>query len=308
MTKISIVNWTSSSSFKIQLQLVMIRSLVPSRSLPLFRAVGSVRYNFSHRPISPFAQDESLLKRYDNVLLQAASKDTISATTATVDTENTLLTLQHPSKLVQLNEHILQNPAKEFIIKTKCLDTSVFKMNLVTRMLKNMTINQAINQLSFSKKKPAKWILQRLLSLKSVHATRVYGVQDPNRLEIVQTWCLKGKYYKDIRIHGRGRAGAMRHPSAFSRFKIREIPLGIPMSTKLDGTRDLSEFENIWARLKRNQLRVPLLGKDRVPFHRMPWLKLPYKYLTSDRWVNPKYPSASSWFILSPFQQALHVI
>ncbi len=157
---------------------------------------------------------------------------------------------------------------------------------MVVHKLKGLPVKQAIKQLEVDKKRPAIPVKQTLKRIKAAfeHNHEV----DPERLEIVRTWIGKGLYFKDTRLHARGKRGRIHHPSAHVKLEVRYIPTEIEFNADKLPVR--SDFEKIWDRLRRNKLLHPFPEKKRILFHRTPWNALKFKYLEKPNWTNPKYP------------------
>ncbi|XP_053319124.1 39S ribosomal protein L22, mitochondrial [Spea bombifrons] len=82
------------------------------------------------------------------------------------------------------------------------------KMWYLAKLVRGMSIDQAIAQLEFSDKKGAKIMKEVLLEAQEL-AVRNYNVEYQSNLYIAESFSNKGKYLKRIRYHGRGMFGIM---------------------------------------------------------------------------------------------------
>ncbi|XP_075066229.1 large ribosomal subunit protein uL22m [Mixophyes fleayi] len=85
---------------------------------------------------------------------------------------------------------------------------SMDKMWYLAKLIKGMSIDQAIAQMEFSDKKGAKIIKEILLEAQDM-AVRNHNVEYKSNLYVADSFSNKGTYMKRIRIHGRGRFGIM---------------------------------------------------------------------------------------------------
>ncbi|XP_018426617.1 PREDICTED: 39S ribosomal protein L22, mitochondrial [Nanorana parkeri] len=82
------------------------------------------------------------------------------------------------------------------------------KLWYLAKLIKGMSIDQAIAQLEFSDKKGAKIMKEVLLEAQEL-AVRSHHVEYKSNLHIAESLSGKGTYLKRIRYHGRGRFGIM---------------------------------------------------------------------------------------------------
>ncbi|XP_044137126.1 39S ribosomal protein L22, mitochondrial isoform X2 [Bufo gargarizans] len=85
---------------------------------------------------------------------------------------------------------------------------SMDKMWYLAKLIKGMSVDQAIAQMEFSDKKGAKIIKEVLLEAQEM-AVRMHHVEYKSNLYVADSFSGKGTYLKRIRIHGRGRFGIM---------------------------------------------------------------------------------------------------
>ncbi|XP_059207236.1 39S ribosomal protein L22, mitochondrial [Centropristis striata] len=82
------------------------------------------------------------------------------------------------------------------------------KMWYLAKMVKGMSIDEAIAQLEFNDKKGAKIMKEVLLEAQEM-AVRNHNVEYKSNLYLAESHSGKGKYLKRIRYHGRGMFGIM---------------------------------------------------------------------------------------------------
>ncbi|KAM5170236.1 large ribosomal subunit protein uL22m isoform 2-T2 [Mantella aurantiaca] len=82
------------------------------------------------------------------------------------------------------------------------------KMWYLAKLIKGMSIDQAIAQLEFSDKKGAKIMKEILLEAQDL-AVRSHNVEYKSNLHIADSFSGKGTYFKRLRYHGRGGFGIM---------------------------------------------------------------------------------------------------
>ncbi|CAL9685421.1 unnamed protein product [Knipowitschia caucasica] len=82
------------------------------------------------------------------------------------------------------------------------------KLWYLAKLVKGLSIDQAIAQLEFSDKKGAKFMKDTLLEAQEM-AVRSHNVEYKSNLYVAESFSGKGKYLKRIRYHGRGMFGIM---------------------------------------------------------------------------------------------------
>ncbi|CAJ1063281.1 S ribosomal protein L22%2C mitochondrial [Xyrichtys novacula] len=82
------------------------------------------------------------------------------------------------------------------------------KMWYLAKMIRGMSIDQAIAQLEFNDKKGAKIMKEVLLEAQEM-AVRSHNVEYKSNLYLAESYTGKGTYLKRIRYHGRGMFGIM---------------------------------------------------------------------------------------------------
>ncbi|XP_034539642.1 39S ribosomal protein L22, mitochondrial [Notolabrus celidotus] len=82
------------------------------------------------------------------------------------------------------------------------------KMWYLAKMIRGMSVDQAIAQLEFNDKKGAKIMKEVLLEAQEM-AVRNHNVEYKSNLYVAESYSGKGMYLKRIRYHGRGMFGIM---------------------------------------------------------------------------------------------------
>ncbi|KAM6907401.1 large ribosomal subunit protein uL22m, partial [Xenentodon cancila] len=82
------------------------------------------------------------------------------------------------------------------------------KMWYLAKMIRGMSIDEAIAQLEFNDKKGAKIMKEVLLEAQDM-AVKNHNVEYKSNLYVAESFSGKGKYLKRIRYHGRGMFGIM---------------------------------------------------------------------------------------------------
>jgi ribosomal protein L22 len=108
----------------------------------------------------------------------------------------------------------------EFQVSTSNFKTSTRKLRFLADQIVGLDVQEAIDQMEFSKKKAAKKILGTLaLGRNNAHLQKN---MDKDKLYVARAWVGKGKYLRRIRYHARGRFGVMHHPTAHMKIVLRE--------------------------------------------------------------------------------------
>ncbi|XP_075756728.1 large ribosomal subunit protein uL22m isoform X1 [Pelodiscus sinensis] len=97
------------------------------------------------------------------------------------------------------------------------------KMWYLAKLIKGMSIDQALAQLEFNDKKGAKVIKEVLLEAQEM-AVRDHNVEFKSNLYIADSFSGKGHYLKRIRYHGRGMFGIMEKVKCHYFVKLVEGP------------------------------------------------------------------------------------
>ncbi|RVE64254.1 hypothetical protein OJAV_G00144700 [Oryzias javanicus] len=82
------------------------------------------------------------------------------------------------------------------------------KMWYLAKLIRGMSIDQAVAQLDFNDKKGAKIMKEVLLEAQEM-AVKTHNVEYKSNLHVAESFSSKGKYLKRIRYHGRGMFGIM---------------------------------------------------------------------------------------------------
>ncbi|XP_015731143.1 39S ribosomal protein L22, mitochondrial [Coturnix japonica] len=105
------------------------------------------------------------------------------------------------------------------------------KMWYLAKLIKGMSIDQALAQLEFNDKKGAKVIKEVLLEAQEM-AVRNHNVEFKSNLHIAESLAGKGHYTKRIRIHGKGMFGIMKIVKCHYFVKLVEGPPPLPEPRK----------------------------------------------------------------------------
>ena len=105
---------------------------------------------------------------------------------------------------------------KKSFAKAKSIRTSPQKLNLVARSIRGLVIKQAIDQLTFSRKRISKEVL-KVLNSAIANAENNFGL-DIDRLRVDEAYVGKSLVMKRMRPRARGRAARILKP--FSKLTI----------------------------------------------------------------------------------------
>ncbi|XP_023700677.1 large ribosomal subunit protein uL22m isoform X1 [Paramormyrops kingsleyae] len=112
------------------------------------------------------------------------------------------------------------------------------KMWYLAKLIRGMTIDQALGQLEFSDKKGAKIIKEVLLEAQEM-AVKNHNVEYRSNLYVAESFSGKGMYLKRIRIHGRGRFGIMDKVHCHYFVKLVEgLPPKVEQKTNFDQAKE----------------------------------------------------------------------
>ncbi len=116
----------------------------------------------------------------------------------------------------QRNKMDNKDKIKKSFAKAKSIRTSPQKLNLVARSIRGLGIKQAIDQLTFSRKRIAKEVL-KVLNSAIANAENNFGL-DIDRLTVDEAYVGKSLVMKRMRPRARGRAARILKP--FSKLTI----------------------------------------------------------------------------------------
>ena len=105
---------------------------------------------------------------------------------------------------------------KQSFAKAKSIRTSPQKLNLVAKSIRGLEIKQAIDQLTFSRKRISKEVL-KVLNSAIANAENNFGL-DIDRLRVDEAYVGKSLVMKRMRARARGRAARILKP--FSKLTI----------------------------------------------------------------------------------------
>ncbi|WWD18936.1 hypothetical protein CI109_103392 [Kwoniella shandongensis] len=93
------------------------------------------------------------------------------------------------------------------------------KLNLLSRQIANLPVDEAIVQMQFSDKRASKWV-KSTLALARDHAVDKKLSRD--KLVVAEAWVSKGPKIQRLDIKGRGKYGIKHHPSARIHVVLKE--------------------------------------------------------------------------------------
>ncbi|KAG0295279.1 hypothetical protein BGZ98_001443 [Dissophora globulifera] len=112
--------------------------------------------------------------------------------------------------------------AKEYQFSTANFKASSKKLRLLANQIKGLDIQNAINQMEFSPKRPSKRIMNTLAFARTNATTQEKYSMDASKLYVDRAWVGKGDYHRRIKTHARGKFGVMHHPTAHLKFTLKE--------------------------------------------------------------------------------------
>ncbi|WVQ82033.1 hypothetical protein IAT38_004161 [Cryptococcus sp. DSM 104549] len=93
------------------------------------------------------------------------------------------------------------------------------KLNMISRQIAQLPVDEAIVQMQFSEKRASSWI-KSTLALARDHA--IDKKLDRGKLVVAETWVSKGPKIARLDIRGRGKYGIKHHPSSRIHVVLRE--------------------------------------------------------------------------------------
>ncbi|KAG5843258.1 39S ribosomal protein L22, mitochondrial [Anguilla anguilla] len=115
------------------------------------------------------------------------------------------------------------------------------KMWYLAKLIRGMTIDQAVAQLEFNDKKGAQIMKEVLLEAQDM-AVRNHNVEYKSNLYVAESFSGKGKYLKRIRIHGKGMFGIMDKVHCHYFVKLVEgSPPAVQQTTGFDQAKEYVE-------------------------------------------------------------------
>ncbi|KAJ3315261.1 54S ribosomal protein L22, mitochondrial [Boothiomyces sp. JEL0838] len=150
--------------------------------------------------------------------------------------------------------------------------TSPQKLNHLARLIRNMTLDEAEAQMRNVLKKRGLNVAQMIKRVG--HVLNHNYNQDKKEYYIKRAWVGKGAFLKRMRIMGRGRHGVMHRPHAHLKIQIEKI-------------KPKSDIDELLKKFKKDLFIQVQDTKPVYPIHPV-WSSKPWKYVTSDKWVDPK--------------------
>jgi ribosomal protein L22 len=164
---------------------------------------------------------------------------------------------------------LLKRTERESLSKSRFFKTSIKKLGPLARQIQGKSLDEAITQMRFSKKKAAKEVLRHLEfardkaivargmglgNAEPVQLTvdgRERMVRDPTRMYIDQTWVGRGKYTPEPEYRARGRVNMLRHPTTSISVLLKEeytrVRLAREQQTKI-------ENRKVWTQLPERKI------------------------------------------------------
>lgn len=176
---------------------------------------------------------KDLTKLLLNIRISNSIKNVIPAqaihTTNAVDTKwnkhNT-----GPQKWLEYNKQVFppqqphEEPRKAFVCHMKTnFKYSPLKMWYVAAFVRGMSVDEAVKQLSFLTKKGAKPIRETILEAQEMAVAR-HNVEFKSNLWVAESFVGKGRVFKGVRRHGRGRFGRVEYKHVHYFVRLEEGP------------------------------------------------------------------------------------
>eukprot|EP01135_Chromosphaera_perkinsii_P008376 Nk52_evm1s1315 gene=Nk52_evmTU1s1315 len=114
--------------------------------------------------------------------------------------------------------------ALEHVVYTDNYKMSPTKMNMVGKLIRKLHVEQAIEQLTFCRKRGA--VLMKDMVIEAICEAQHKGL-DRDKLYVAEVLVTRGRTLKKLNIHGRGRMGVIRKRRCCVTVKVREceVPL-----------------------------------------------------------------------------------
>lgn len=128
------------------------------------------------------------------------------------------------------------------------------KFNDVLRLIRGLSLRDALHQCSLSPKKYARRV-KRVIESAAANATNNHDL-DRDRLVIDEAIVGKGTFLKRVSIHGRGRAGTMTKPRSHVRIVVTES------DEKTKKSMWVREFDPSWKKHRRKAIIKHTLAKE----------------------------------------------
>ncbi|XP_053678296.1 39S ribosomal protein L22, mitochondrial [Anopheles nili] len=155
-----------------------------------------------------------------------------------------------PQRWLQYNKVIYppqtagEEPRPAFICHQKTnIKYSPKKMWYVASFVRGMSVDEAVKQLSFIDKKGASFVKEAILEAVDM-AVKRHNVEFRSNLWVAESLCGKGRVFKGIRRHARGRAGEVeyKHCHYFVRLEEGSPPANYYQPAPKTGEQQLDEW------------------------------------------------------------------
>jgi len=152
------------------------------------------------------------------------------------------------------------NGMKTFVGIERSIRHSTWRMNLLCRFVRGMTVPEALNQLKFTRKGKAP-LLHKIIRHTSYKAENE-GSLRPSQLEIAECIATRGAHLKRLKIHARGKSGVLKHRYSHVRLTLREIDFPLKIIT----SESLNQKKRWYAKMKLAELDAEETRKEREEF------------------------------------------
>lgn len=181
---------------------------------------------------------------------------------------------------------LLQAAIKESSLASKAPKIPVFttgnlkyspqKLNHLARLIRGMSVDEAMQQMYLVRKKHGISIYHLLKRVG--HVLKNNYKKDIKDYCIKQAWVGKGVYLKRISMHGRGRSGIKTRPSCH---------LKVELGLKSSSTPENVELMKLVKQFKKHRL-FKTIDDTRNVYPEYPiWSRKNKKYLNNEKWIEP---------------------
>ena len=134
------------------------------------------------------------------------------------------------------------------------------KFNDVCRLVRGLTVDDAVAQCALSPKKYAD-VVRRVILSAAANATNNHDL-DREKLMVTEALVGKGTFIKRVSVHGRGRAGVITKPRSHVTVAVAEASASSARDGKPKRRMKVREHEAPWKRRRRSALRSLKIAKE----------------------------------------------
>ncbi|KAI7864171.1 ribosomal protein L22/L17 [Spinellus fusiger] len=139
---------------------------------------------------------------------------------------------------------------KVYTWSSAAFSVSPQKLNMIARQIRQLPVDEAIQQMEFSNKRMAKKVLHNLAFARQ-HAQTQKGMKN---LVVAQTWVGKGRFMQRVNFHGRGQFGMKHIKEASISFLLKEaVPPQEQAVTNKRAIRGWKDTKKVWTPLIENK-------------------------------------------------------